>query len=83
MQQKQLVQQLMFGVRMNRETAGSKQQSFNATDIKNVQFTYKEQQFLMSLCPTLFTKFGDIFLFNYDDTERNEVYINITFLIGR
>ena len=38
MQQKQLVQQLMFGVRMNRETAGSKQQSFNATDIKNVSF---------------------------------------------
>ena len=72
MQQTQLVQQLMFGVRMNRETAGSKQQSFNATDIKNVSFTYKEQQFLMSLCRTLFTKFGDIFLFNYDDTERNE-----------
>ena len=67
MQQKQLVQQLMFGVRMNRETAGSKQQSFNATDIKNVSFTYIEQQFLMSFCPTLFTKFGDIFLFNYDD----------------
>ena len=36
MQHTQLVQLLMFGVRMNCETAGSKQQSFNATDIKNV-----------------------------------------------
>ena len=45
MQQTQLVQQLMFGVRMNRETAGSKQQSFNATDIKMLNLRIKNNSF--------------------------------------
>ena len=41
MQQTQLVQQLMFGVIMNRETAGSKQQPFNAIDTND--FIYVER----------------------------------------
>ena len=45
MQQKQLVQQLMFGVRMNRETAGSKQQPFNAIDVKMFHLRIKNNSF--------------------------------------
>ena len=45
MQQTQLVQQLMFGVRMNRETAGSKQQPFNAIDVKMFHLRIKNNSF--------------------------------------
>ena len=45
MQQTQLVQQLMSGVRINRETAGSKQQPFNAIDIKMFHLRIKNNSF--------------------------------------